>query len=442
MTLSMNLGTLCYLHQDTVSPLTLSAICSRWRHIALHTPPLWASLSLALDNLGHDAITESLAETFVEQWFSRAASLPLALLIHAELPVFPLSRLRSIICCYSDRVQYLSLDIGDRDLMDLGIDSQHFSCLQRIRLNWRPPLEYSDGTIVNVLNSAPQLSDCLLLGAVELTDGVASEEGVAFVAPWSQLNRFEGYISGVELFALASNLLEAKCRLVDTAHSIITNTSLRALTIEEESADILEHLTLPALQSLDIHNALDYCSLQPFLIRSSPHIVSLVIRGHIQDVHEWHGCLSLLDSSLETLTIHCLTSSAFDRLIGEDHNKSLAGLSRLKSLRFYDVQRDWVDLRNIVNFLSGTTLLSFTLTWAMSPFFDSPDLLPSGLGTADTIRGHLSTIYRSGMDIYIGTDTKNYACIKGVSFACCGSILDTHFKHHPRICQHPFPKHS
>ncbi|KAJ7468345.1 hypothetical protein B0H11DRAFT_1921212 [Mycena galericulata] len=57
-------------------------------------------------------------------------------------------------------------------------------------------------------------------------------------------------------------------------------------------------------------------------------------------------------------------------------------------------------------------LRTFRLVWETSPFLDSEHRLPTGAGATkivDSILGRLSRLGQSGMDIYLGTDTRNYA---------------------------------
>ncbi|KAJ7468348.1 hypothetical protein B0H11DRAFT_2239135 [Mycena galericulata] len=228
------------------------------------------------------------------------------------------------------------------------------------------------------------------------------------------LTRFEGQIESMELFALAENLTEAKCSLFDWSDDTgIVNASLRILTVTEDSRDILASLTLPSLQSLDISGMDNYELLWLFLKRSSPPLLSLCVSG-MANFDDWHPCLSLLGSNLESLEIRNVDDFVMRRLFGTKQKRNLSVLPDLKTLMCCDVQRNAVDLHQVLAFLHSRIdqLRSFRLVWETSPFLDSEHCLPTGAGaikTVDSILGHLSRLGQSGMDIYLGTDTRNYA---------------------------------
>ncbi|KAJ6507508.1 hypothetical protein DFH09DRAFT_1101317 [Mycena vulgaris] len=217
----------------------------------------------------------------------------------------------------------------------------------------------------------------------------------------------------MRLFALAENLTEAKCCLVDEHDDAdIANASLRILIVTEGSLDILNSLILPSLQSLDICGMPDYESLWRFLERSSPPLLSLC--GDGQRLDEWYKCLPLLGSNLENLEIRYVSRFVIGPLFSKNRKKNLSVLPNLKTLACCDVQHDSVDLRQLVAFLYSRSdkLRSFRLVWETSPFLDSEHCIPIGAGaieTVDSIIGHLSRLGQSGMDIYLGTETRNYA---------------------------------
>ncbi|KAJ7506273.1 hypothetical protein B0H11DRAFT_1904157 [Mycena galericulata] len=340
----------------------------------------------------------------MDQWLGRAAALPLTLVFRSATPDFPLNRLRSIIYRYSHQVQYLALDVGERDdIRELGLDSHAFPELRRATLNWKAPYTHDDDVPLNILGMAPQLDELHLPHAVALT------------APWSQLTRFEGQIESMELFALAENLTEAKCYFFDRMDDTdIVNTSLRILTVTDDSNDILPFLTLPSLQSLDICGMDDHGSLRLFLKRSSPPLLSLCVSGEANRLDDWYPCLSLLGSNFENLEIRYVSDFVLRRLFGTNQKRNLSVLPDLKTLMCCDVQRNAVDLHQVLAFLHSRIdqLRSFRLVWETSPFLDSEHCLPTGTGaikTVDSILGHLSRLGQSGMDIYLGTDTRNYA---------------------------------
>ncbi|KAJ7608319.1 hypothetical protein B0H17DRAFT_1153819 [Mycena rosella] len=279
---------------------------------------------------GHrDAVQQELyraqdrAEKFMDRWLGYAAALPLTLIIQSTTQDFPLDRLRSMIYRYSHQVQALALDVGAcSDIGELGLYSQVFPVLHQ------------------VLGLAPQLYELHLPQAVALT------------APWLQLTRFEGQIESIELFDLAPNLIEAKCCLLYTHNNrIIAHASLQILTVINDSVDILEFLTLPSLQSLDIFNMIEYYSLVDFFERSTPPLVSLCVRGEFKQLDLWHDCLPFLHHNLKNLEIRCVSGLVMNPLFGCKEEKNLSILRNLKSLTCSDVAYNSFNLRALVDFL-------------------------------------------------------------------------------------------
>ncbi|KAJ7848306.1 hypothetical protein B0H13DRAFT_2361985 [Mycena leptocephala] len=355
-----NGGEVCAGHD----PIVLSGVCRQWRDIALTTPRLWSTIIISLDHIASAVISHSRAEIFMEQWLNRAAVLPLTMVLQSAKPRFPLNRLRSIIHHYSDRVQYLALDIGERDIRELALDSKGFPNLRRATLDWDAPYTFESEVPIKVLGMATTLDGLHLPHAVRYP--------LKLIAPWSQLTRFEGEIENTELFALAVNLTEAKCCLVaDDDGDIVAHTSLQSLIVTGESADILALLTLSSLRYLDICGMQDHNSLRRFLIRSSPPLLTLCVRGEIQLLDEWYDCLPLIGSSLENLEIHHVSHSVMVPLFSANRKKNLLILPNLKALRCCDVQRDSVNLAQVVAFLYSRSgqLHSFRLVWETSPFW-------------------------------------------------------------------------
>jgi hypothetical protein len=95
-------------------------------------------------------------------------------------------------------------------------------------------------------------------------------------------------------------------------------------------------------------------------------------------------------------------------------------LPNLRSLTLSHVAGG-VDLSFFVRFLYSRLdkpLHTFRLTWESSPFLDGKYCTNlDDERTGDTISGHLSALSRAGMNIYLGTNEKNYA--SPVSFLVC-----------------------
>jgi hypothetical protein len=72
-----------------------------------------------------------------------------------------------------------------------------------------------------------------------------------------------------------------------------------------KSRDIIQYLTLPALQLLNIADMEDttYASLHPFLSRSSPPLLNLAIRLDDNRFRNWEACVDCVGSTLENLAL-------------------------------------------------------------------------------------------------------------------------------------------
>ncbi|KAJ7886720.1 hypothetical protein B0H13DRAFT_896294 [Mycena leptocephala] len=132
---------------------------------------------------------------------------------------------------------------------------------------------------------------------------------------------------------------------------------------------MIEYLNLPALQYLDISRMTSYYALEPFLTRSSPPLVSLLVRADEGCFEDWHRCVAHVANTLENLTVRQVPHEVvLDLCFGD---KSLDALQNIRSLSLQEV---WggVDLYFLVDFLylRSDKLRSFRLVWRASPFLD------------------------------------------------------------------------
>ncbi|KAJ6560319.1 hypothetical protein B0H19DRAFT_113676 [Mycena capillaripes] len=395
----------------TMAVRIFTAVCRAWRGVALATPILWSTLCVRLDGISIEVASKpGLVEGMIDRRLARAGILPLSLIFDTK--TFPLNRLRDVIHRHSYRIQYLDLDIGDRDIHELGLDSVAFPLLQRATLHYRG--EADDSASPHLFGSAPQFHD------LQVPSGSSEFDPGRFTLPWSQLTKFEGQLWDWNLFILAQNLVELKCDfepiedfpLVAISHPHLTSFTL----MEGSSAEIFEYLNLPALKYLDISKmeSYQYPLLEPFLVRSSPPLASLSVRADDDCYGNWHRCLPRIANTLENLEIRDIPEEVMVRLLGLwDKERNLDALSNLRSLILRDVEGG-VNLHNLVNYLERSDKLrSFQLVWTRNPFLDSGyyGTGPGVLNTNDTVRSHLFRMARTGMEIYLGTEDKNYASI-------------------------------
>ncbi|KAJ6560327.1 hypothetical protein B0H19DRAFT_113780 [Mycena capillaripes] len=201
---------------------------------------------------------------------------------------------------------------------------------------------------------------------------------------------------------------------------MITHPRLTSFTLlERPCAEYINYLTLPALKYLDIRQmgTYQYPLLEPFLDRSSPPLVSLLVRGDDDCYADWHRCLPRIANTLENLEIRDIPEEVMVGLLGLwDKERNLAALSNLRSLSLREVEGG-VNLHNLVNYLERSDKLrSFRLVWTSSPFLDGTYRTWAtgaliATESANTVSDHLSRMASAGMEIYLGTKHKNYAAI-------------------------------
>ncbi|KAF7352426.1 hypothetical protein MVEN_01207100 [Mycena venus] len=262
---------------------------------------------------------------------------------------------------------------------------------------------------MSIFTNAPRLRDLCLLSPTEIY------LPLDFSLPWLQLTKFEGALHDLSLFTLAPNLREAICLFdPDDDSTVITHPNLRSLTTQEESGtDILEYLTLPALQHLAVSYLPSHDSLADFLLRSSPPLISLSFVGDSYGTpfNSWGQCLP---STLERLEIR---DASADGLVD---SSILNALPNLRTLIFNGVAGG-LDFYFLVEYLYSRfkQLHTFKLVWENDPFLDAETYGGgppwSGVRRNDTISGHLTRLAQSGMNIYLGTHEKSYFPIGGAA---------------------------
>ncbi|KAF7355765.1 hypothetical protein MSAN_01494400 [Mycena sanguinolenta] len=234
------------------------------------------------------------------------------------------------------------------------------------------------------------------------------------ILPWLQLTKFEGILDDLELFTVAPNLTELTCRFDrdwDASFTVITHHKLTSFTINEDSDDLTQYLTLPALKHLDVSQISRYEGLESFLARSSPCLVSLSIcvndkDDEVSNLYYLGKFLPLVARTLENLELSEVSDDEMPsifRLLNRD------SFQNIRTLTFKYVFEAF-DLHAMIKFLYAHSdrLTTFRVFWVSSPFLDAQARSPSG--TADTIGGHLSRLAQTGIDIYLGTTRVNYVC--------------------------------
>ncbi|KAF7356979.1 F-box domain-containing protein [Mycena venus] len=390
----------------TVAPLSLMGVCRAWRDIVLATPTLWSTLLIAIHRIPDEMASKSdLVASFIEQWLARAGDCPLSLVVDNSMNNDVLDpsmviRLREIIHRHSHRLQYLELD-SLHEVGELGLASTEFPLLQHATLALVP-----DG--LSVFRNAPRLNVLHLPGGIFHTSNLA--------LPWLQLTKYEGMIRNLDLFIIAPNLAEISCEL-DQVFSLTTMTThlcLNSLTITMGSLDtLIEHLTLPSLKFLYVSHAHDYTTLESFLRRSSPPLVTLSIWANEGLLKNWRRTIHHVAGTLENLEIYQPPQTFIYSIFNPYPPAN--DLHALQSLRTLTLQyvAHLFSPQDLTRFLYSRfgKLRSFKLVWCWDPVLNDYGEFYAG-HTANTTRGHLHKLKIAGMDIYLGSFVQNYAAIE------------------------------
>ncbi|KAK7054158.1 hypothetical protein R3P38DRAFT_3254761 [Favolaschia claudopus] len=381
-------------------------VCRTWRNIALATPMLWSVLEVNVDH-GTHFMSESMLVRYIDKWLGHAKECPLSLQFTSdEEDIFVSSRLREIIQRWAPQIRSLRLLITNRDIRLLELDSTNFPILERVDVLYVAPKSDVDLGPVNVFQNAPVLHD-LRINVEETTIGIL---------PWSQLTRFDGSLSDLELFVLAPNLTELFCKFVpdaDVSFSPKEHPKLNHLTIRDRGmGNILQYLTLPALVSLDIARTAEatHAALALFLKRSSPPLVSICLGGNDACLDacldEWDEFMSLTAGTLESVEI---------REVDEGYAKYFLDVDRFNpypKIKSFTIKYSGeCSPSDLVQFLYGVEhLRSFKFLWDSDPFFLEQTVCTEcgDEEITDTVRGHIFSS-SAGMNIYIGTESHNYA---------------------------------
>ncbi|KAJ7682250.1 hypothetical protein DFH06DRAFT_1160653 [Mycena polygramma] len=418
------------LPKHPLLPTLFMRVCQTWKNIALSTPVLWARLYICFDSIDHRVLeSPGEIEACIERWLGRAALRPLSIAFRnhrhrsedgwAAGPFTP-SRMRDIIHRYADRIEYLELDFSQHDMRQLGLDSAVFPLLRYATLGDQlgPDPEPDEDNPVEIFGNVPHLHDLSVI-----PEGVLSY----YSPPWSQLTKFDGEITNLELFTLAPHLIEARCAmeyLSLSQTSVVSHACLQSLTLVKSyngqpPADILEHLTLPGLQTLHITSTTDgeYTSLFPFLARSSPPLRSLSIRIHPEIFLDWADCLCAVGATLEHLEVEDPCGRVQSAVLTCHRNFAEISppLPRLETLVLKNLFS--INYEPLLYFLEArtrhpefATIRSFRLECSEGAFLDDLVGGPSAIdGRYDyaTVTGHLESLSKNrGIDIHIGAGRK------------------------------------
>ncbi|KAJ6585616.1 hypothetical protein B0H19DRAFT_1250408 [Mycena capillaripes] len=331
------------------APLLFLSICHLWSNIALSTPSLWTAISSQCPDAAN-----------LETWLTRAQNLPLSICFDRfytpEAPV--------VLKKHAHQVQSLHLTVESPEhLKEMIVPFPSLKKLTIFKFNMGGE-EYSFlRECMDLLRAAPALVDC------------------GFV------NMFQQHVIDVAPLTHACLRRLRLGKPPDSDH-IYQYGGL------ENTSHLLKHLTLPALEILFIQG-LDISGdeFSSFLTRSSPPLQSLHVATH--EVGIAGNCLRSL-SNLADLTLEHLDPGMGEppvvAMMATDHDF----LPNIRSLTIRGWYPGFINSQNLISVLTARRTRLHSLRWW---YYSPPN---------DWLLATLRQLAQDGMNIYIGTNDRNY----------------------------------
>ncbi|KAJ7700576.1 hypothetical protein B0H14DRAFT_766728 [Mycena olivaceomarginata] len=241
-------------------PLVLNRVCRNWREICLSTCSLWASVMLIND---HWNWNEEIDLRFLQRWISRAGSHPLDLFVVPTPPstfpgpLFPshishhsdqLLKLLPILCPYSSQWRTLQIMLYSPNAFPLDIVHGRVASLTNLTLSMLP-----GDKAVTAFRDAPSLRRVTL--AIPGTQPI--------VLPWTQLTHLTllnvSLEKCLEILKETPNLevLDVNIpRFWEPPPLVLRLAHLNTFAFRDSQCDLLDCLTLPSLQTLQLYHLL------------------------------------------------------------------------------------------------------------------------------------------------------------------------------------------
>ncbi|KAJ7905067.1 hypothetical protein B0H13DRAFT_1620261 [Mycena leptocephala] len=319
------------------APLLLCNICRTWRDVAIVTPALWSSLQLAFkfSLFGSNFID------LVDLWLSRTGSHPLSLsLFYDEYTVTKrreqLNQLVKLLLRHSH--QWADIELRLPDAAEFRQFKGHFPALwtlsvaHSIKPSTPPVASFTD---------APRLTNA------QLSFGCALNP---IVLPWTQLavlkcdalyvgDCFRLLRETTQIVELSVYLREGGPQMPLSPFLSLPTLRFLHLLREECHMDLLQHLTLPALETLSISfETHDIPRFFSFLSRSTCSLRRIIFDAWPFDQIQLTKCLEAMPSlqELKLWRPQYFTDSFLLQLA--DHTLLLPNLKTLELNHVYPIQ--------------------------------------------------------------------------------------------------------
>jgi hypothetical protein len=382
------------------APMLLLHVCRAWRSIALSTPGLWATLNVDFNCLPQTLFETGNLDKVIDDHVARAGTSPLSIQIAGGRDIRTRQVGRYLIPAILERlsscIQVLELHITAAEFPQYTLD---FPFLRKLTL--RTPYHWGHGGDpvafpIPTFGAARHIREVVLRRSYTDTS--------SFIIPWQNVAIFQGVSLSseicIDVLRLASNLVE--CSLsspeLEEIPLPVSHSGIKSLKLEESDI-LLEFLTFPALQHLDLSFIeSDNPHLLPFISRSAPSLVTL--RGPAIPVQMLFDMTALTSLTIPDPSSAYLAEffALFDRT--RHPNNFLPKLEVLELERCLPyVSRILVDA--LASRCTGEPKLrSFRQIW---PYGTPTDSL-QGYYHQESFAGVLIESVKKGLKIYIGTE--------------------------------------
>ncbi|KAL1679388.1 hypothetical protein EV122DRAFT_289571 [Schizophyllum commune] len=312
-----------FFHNTAKSPWLLTRVCGKWRELACKTPSLWKIIRISVDALEESGRSTADVSDLLRSYLQRSYPQLLSVSVMSE-DSFPAHILDPIVeTC--ERWYFLFLFAHPDDFPGFAVIRGRIPFLQSLQVI---PTRLGDpaNTPPAMFEIAPRLTTLMLGGhALDLN----------FALPWKQIRSFEAnYIDPADVLRFLPRmpgLINLKLGRERPEHTpgptqgiMITLPYLRVLTLNVfdgecspgHPGDLLDHLTLPALNDLEVECEVEESieAIRRLIERSDCRIESLTLvvtfkcRGNLLGLFR-------LTPHLQQLTLFDGTSMTEPRLL-------------------------------------------------------------------------------------------------------------------------------